>query len=180
MKVPPSPPRYAPDLSFPPYAYTGDPMPHPRNHPRGHSRDEPEEIPPALDPRSWQDSRAYLCGIDLFNHGYYWEAHEAWEGLWLAAGKKGPISELMKGLIKLTAAGVKARQSQPDGVRRHAVRAGDHFETTRVLVGEETFAGFSFSDLIDFSRQVGSRADDWPSHVGEEVAIVFDRCLTPK
>mgnify|MGYP001399614021 CR=1 FL=1 len=21
-------------------------------------------------------------GVDLFNYGYWWEAHEAWEGLW--------------------------------------------------------------------------------------------------
>ncbi|TGQ49534.1 DUF309 domain-containing protein, partial [Mesorhizobium sp. M1C.F.Ca.ET.210.01.1.1] len=27
----------------------------------------------------------FRWGIDLFNHGYYWEAHEAWEPLWHAA-----------------------------------------------------------------------------------------------
>ena len=46
-------------------------------------------------------------GLDLFNHGYYWEAHEAWEGLWQVADRDGPLRMLFKGLIMLSAAGVK-------------------------------------------------------------------------
>jgi uncharacterized protein len=30
-------------------------------------------------------SDAFGWGLDVFNHGYYWEAHEAWEGLWQVA-----------------------------------------------------------------------------------------------
>jgi hypothetical protein len=52
--------------------------------------------------------RAYLRGIDLFNFGYWWESHEAWEGLWRACGRRGPAADFLKGLIKLAAAGVKA------------------------------------------------------------------------
>ncbi|MER9007639.1 DUF309 domain-containing protein [Mesorhizobium sp. M0862] len=29
----------------------------------------------------------FRWGIDLFNHGYYWEAHEAWEPLWQTANQ---------------------------------------------------------------------------------------------
>ncbi|MER9222262.1 DUF309 domain-containing protein [Mesorhizobium sp. M0644] len=32
--------------------------------------------------------------IDLINHGYYWEAHEAWEPLWHAA-KQSPQHRLL-------------------------------------------------------------------------------------
>jgi hypothetical protein len=32
-------------------------------------------------------SDAFLWGLDLFNHYYYWEAHEAWEGLWQVADR---------------------------------------------------------------------------------------------
>jgi hypothetical protein len=86
---------------------------------------------------------------------------------------------MMKGLIKLTAAGVKARQAQPEGVRRHAESARRHFERTREMVGRERFAGLAFGDLEDFCREVAERAREWPSHTGEAVAVVFPRQLEP-
>jgi uncharacterized protein len=67
----------------------------------------------------------FRYAADLFNHGYYWEAHEVWEQLWVAAGRQGADADLLKGLIKLAAAGVKCRQGQIAGVRRHALRAAE-------------------------------------------------------
>lgn len=65
--------------------------------------------------------------IDLFNHGYYWEAHEAWEAIWIVLGRRGAPADFIKGLIKLTAAGVKLRQRRPRGAVRHARRAAELF-----------------------------------------------------
>jgi predicted metal-dependent hydrolase len=41
-------------------------------------------------------------GIDLFNRGEYWEAHEVWERDWLP-DRKGPDSGFYKGLIQVAA-----------------------------------------------------------------------------
>jgi predicted metal-dependent hydrolase len=41
-------------------------------------------------------------GIELFNSGLYWEAHEAWEGDWVPI-RKGPESGFYKGLIQVAA-----------------------------------------------------------------------------
>jgi predicted metal-dependent hydrolase len=41
-------------------------------------------------------------GIELFNSGHYWEAHEAWEGDWMP-DRKGPDSGFYKGLIQVAA-----------------------------------------------------------------------------
>jgi uncharacterized protein len=41
-------------------------------------------------------------GIELFNNGRYWEAHEAWEGDWMP-DRKGPDSGFYKGLIQVAA-----------------------------------------------------------------------------
>ncbi|MET2831203.1 DUF309 domain-containing protein [Mesorhizobium shangrilense] len=38
-------------------------------------------------------SNAFRWGSDLFNHGYYWEAHEAWEPLWHAAKQSAQLSD---------------------------------------------------------------------------------------
>ncbi|HMC90499.1 MAG TPA: DUF309 domain-containing protein, partial [Gemmataceae bacterium] len=85
-------PRFLPDEPLPPYSYVPGRFPHPHSDPRGHSYGVRRERPPALDARDWQTARAYLRGVDLFNHGFYWEAHEAWEELWLACGRHGPAA----------------------------------------------------------------------------------------
>ena len=41
-------------------------------------------------------------GVELFNHGRYWEAHEAWERDWMP-DRKGPDSGFYKGLIQVAA-----------------------------------------------------------------------------
>jgi uncharacterized protein len=41
-------------------------------------------------------------GIELFNEGRYWEAHEAWEDAW-TPDRHGPDSGFYKGLIQVAA-----------------------------------------------------------------------------
>ncbi len=69
------------------------------------------------------DPNAFLWGMDLFNHGYYWEAHEAWEARWRTAGRETAERNLLHGLILLAAMGVKLRECKLDAARRHGKRA---------------------------------------------------------
>jgi hypothetical protein len=48
---------------------------------------------------------SYVHGVDLFNHDFWWEAHEAWEGLWSRA--EGSQRLFLQGLIQLAAALLK-------------------------------------------------------------------------
>ena len=41
-------------------------------------------------------------GVELFNEGHYWEAHEAWEEAW-TPDRRGPDSGFYKGLIQVAA-----------------------------------------------------------------------------
>jgi uncharacterized protein len=43
-----------------------------------------------------------LRGIELFNSGLYWEAHEVWEEEW-TPDRRGPDSGFYKGLIQVAA-----------------------------------------------------------------------------
>ncbi len=114
--------------SFPPYSYVpGGRWPHPTSSPLGHLHGRRPERPPAIEGDAWPESNAYLRGVELFNAGYYWEAHEAWEALWHAHGRQGAIATVLKGLIKLAAAGVKIREGRASGARTHARRAAEHF-----------------------------------------------------
>ena len=59
----------------------------------------------------WQ---ALASGAELFNRGQYWEAHEAWEELWLELDDQEKL--FVQGLIQVAAAGHKAFvQNQPNG-----------------------------------------------------------------
>jgi predicted metal-dependent hydrolase len=120
MSTPESRPRLLPDRAFPAYAYLPGRQPHPVRDLDGHSYGiEPLTVAP----EAALGSEAFNWGIDLFNHGYYWEAHEAWEGLWQAARGSPRHRLLFKGLILLAAAGVKLREGKPGAAARHAARA---------------------------------------------------------
>jgi hypothetical protein len=111
--------RAEPQKGLPPYAYLPGKNPHPVRDPTGHSY-HVEPIPFASDASLSSD--AFLWGLDLFNHGY-WEAHEAWEGLWQVADRDGPLRMLFKGLILLSAAGVKILERKNAAAARHGMRA---------------------------------------------------------
>src|SRR4029079_10519382 len=95
---------------------------HPVSDPRGHSFGMQVEKATPLNEESFRANESYLYAIDLFNYWFYWEAHEAWEALWHAAGRRGQTADFLKGLIKLAAAGVKHAQGMPAGGRWHAGR----------------------------------------------------------
>ena len=147
--------RYVPDEQFPPYAFVPGRTPHPVSDPRGHSYRRTEAGPNAQTAREPLASRRYLYGIDLFNHGYYWEAHEVWEELWNEQGRRGPRADFLKGLIKLAAAGVKARQEMREGVVRHAVRARELFQSTAEAPAVAAFS-LRLERLIDAAARIAS------------------------
>ena len=174
----PAPSRLVPERPLPPYAHVPGRTPHPVSDPRGHRFGAAPEPPAAPDPERWQESRPYLFGIDLFNHGYYWEAHEEWEGLWHACGRSGRTADFLKGLIKLAAAGVKVREGKPDGVRGHARRARELFRNT-AAAGGDRFLGLRLDELI---RQAGTIAEHPPAAKGDgetTAEVVFDFALCP-
>lgn len=141
---------------LPAYSYVPGMFPHPFREPQGHSygKEPPPAAPVTAD--KWRDSAAYLHACDLFDSGYYWEAHEAWESLWLAAGRHGETADFLKGLIKLAAAGVKAREGNVAGVRRHSSRAIELLEAVRQSHGEAPFLGISLRELIGQIQQIAS------------------------
>jgi predicted metal-dependent hydrolase len=78
------------------------------------------ELPraPYLTAERWRDHEAYLWGVDLYNHGFGWEAHEAWEGLWRAAKHDDAQATFVQGLIQCAAARVKASMGDEAATQR--------------------------------------------------------------
>lgn len=160
------------ERTFPPYSYVPGHAPHPVSDPQGHMHGEEHEPAESLDSTAWQDSEEYLFGFDLFNHGFYWEAHEAWEALWHAAGRKGELANFFKGLIKLAAAAVKAREGNPRGVARHASRA------LELLAGiqHSNFCGLEMATVIAQGETLKGRAETFDRPQPE---LLLDLVLEP-
>ena len=104
-----------------------------------------------------------MYGIDLFNGGYFWESHVAWEGLWMVCGRKGEVADFLKGLIKLAAAGVKALEGMPQGVKSHSGRAAELWRGVCRSLGADhaKFMGFRLEALICLAKTI--QQNGWPS-----------------
>ena len=163
--------RLCPDRPLPPYSYVPGRQPHPISDPTGHSYGmhliSPAEVQqnPAASVNlvsGWRVSSDYLFGIDLFNHGFYWEAHETWEQVWIACGRSGREADFLKGLIKLAAAGVKVREGRPIGVQRHASRARELLQlVSEDMTGGLTahMGGLDLNALCDAAEKISTNAN---------------------
>jgi hypothetical protein len=114
-----SPHRYT-DRSFPSYRFVPGRSPHPVRDPEGHSYNKPPLQLASFAAADWQSCDEYLYGIDLFNHGYWWEAHEALEAVWVAAGRQTETGLFVQGLILIAVAHLKMFQGFNDVGRRMA------------------------------------------------------------
>jgi predicted metal-dependent hydrolase len=64
---------------------------------------------------------AIVEGIEHFNAGRFWHAHESWESLWLRAA--GEEKEFLRGLIQLAAAYHHVQRGTTSGAARLFVSA---------------------------------------------------------
>ncbi len=65
-------------------------------------------------------------GLALYRAGFFWEAHEAWEPLWLAARPNSAERALLQGLIQLANGWLKLRLGREQAAGRIAGLAGEH------------------------------------------------------
>lgn len=129
--LPPEPdfPRYS-ARPLPPYRFVHGVTPHPTQDPRGHSfgleaLDLSAEAL-AFERGEWRRCPHYCYGVDLYNHAYWWEAHETWEGLWRCFDQGAPLKHALQALIQIAAAHYQRHRGLLDAARRVVQRAGEH------------------------------------------------------
>lgn len=64
----------------------------------------------------------YLEGVELFNAGKFWHAHEAWEEAWLATEDE-QLKLFYKGIIQTAAALVHWQKGNPKGLHLNWAKA---------------------------------------------------------
>ncbi len=79
-----------------------------------------QAAPPRFDPADWEQNLPYRYGWRLFEAGFYWEAHEVWECVWLAAPPNSRERLLLRSLIQFANAKLKQAMGQERAVARLA------------------------------------------------------------
>jgi len=108
-------------------------------------------------------------GIDLYNAGHYWNAHEAWEQVWLDSERE--MRGFYQGLIQVTAAFVHVTRNEFPGAIRLLDAGIEKLEKYPA-----TFHGVQLIDLVRDASQARSRL--WA--LGEKRIEEFDRALIPR
>lgn len=102
--------------------------------------------PLGFGPDSWADSVHYRCAVDLFNFGFWWESHAAWEVVWRVAEKESLTALFVQGLIQVAAALLKRSQSHDTAAERLSSRGLE-----KLGLAPEVFLGV---EVEPFTRSV--------------------------
>ena len=113
---------------------------------------------------------ALARGAALFNQGLYWEAHEAWEELWLELEDEPKL--FVQGLIQVSAGYFKATvQMQPRGCVKLLTTALEKLDRA-----PPDFMGIETVRFLPAVRRTLAEAQRWLD--GEIAAI--DRAMLPR
>lgn len=93
----------------------------------------------------WQSNEAWLYGIDLFGAGFFWEAHEVLEPVWINARPNSRERAAVRGVIQLANACLKLEM----GRRGAALRLLRLATTDLRDAGDEPAMGLHVADLAD-------------------------------
>ena len=155
-------PRYS-SRPWPAYRFVLGEAPHPTVDPQGHSFGK-EESPQVLTTENWATNEDYLYAVDLYNYAYWWEAHEAFEGLWAEFARGTPESDLLQGIIKISAAFYKWHLHTAKGVSLHY--AGGTALLKEAMAYSPVYMGIDLPEylqrLANHFKTVVTAPDTWP------------------
>jgi uncharacterized protein len=112
-----------------------------------------EAAPAATDPDRWRENEAWLYGFDLYAHGFFWEAHEVWEPVWMGAVPNSSARLVAQAMIQLTNACLKLVMVRP----KAALRLIDHAAVCILDAGQVPVMGVDVAMLareIDAFREI--------------------------
>jgi len=99
------------------------------------------------------NNTALELGIGLFNDGKYFDAHEAWEGLWLRA-KDGQDKSFLQGLIMAAGAFLHAEKRECTGAATLLAKSVPLLKN-----GIDAHQDLLLNDFIKALEQLGSDKD---------------------
>jgi len=79
---------------------------------------------------------AWRAGLLFFEQGFFWEAHEVLEPVWMDTPRDSSEHQLVQGIIQLANAALKLKMSRPKAAARLCAKARDHLRAARPANGD--------------------------------------------
>jgi uncharacterized protein len=108
-------------IPTPPYAYI------PGRSPR-HDKNLFAALSLSEDQSDLTGSLAWRAGLHYIEHGFFWEAHEALEPVWMACPPNSTERHMVQALIQFANASLKVAMQRPNAVLRLCDIAAEHLE----------------------------------------------------
>jgi len=108
----------------------------------------------------WRKDPRFLYAADLFDHRYFWEAHEQWEALWHFASPDGETKAVLQSLIQIAASMLQHHMGSTRGASALLIRATERL-TPILTDGHTVFRGIDLATLITKS-QACLDGGEWP------------------
>ncbi len=121
-----------------------------------------DRLPAKLEADEAAASVAFRYGIDLFNSGYFWEAHEIWEPVWMRLAPNSRERLAAQAFIQAANAFLKLATSRENAFQRVAGEA--------VRLGREACARGSVVLGVDVEAWLGALETFAARSLGAEVA----------
>ena len=111
---------------------------------------------PDLDASQLSQSAAFLVGLDYLRAGYYWEAHELFEPVWMVLPNPSRERAFVQGLIQIANGFLKLKMDRP--------KAADRLERiARTLInsaGTGAVMGIKQQDVLEMLDSLKGRIAD--------------------
>jgi hypothetical protein len=87
-------------------------------HPEGAFDAFHDSVRDGMGPDALRDTLAWRAGWYFVEQGFFWEAHEVLEPVWMALPQGGAERAFVQGLIQVANAALKLRMDRPKAARR--------------------------------------------------------------
>lgn len=115
-------------------------------------------VPERTEAANWRANQPYLYGIALFEAGFYWEAHEVWEPVWLNAAPNSADRHLLQALIQYANAALKRDMGRERAAQRLFAETARHLSRVPQPSAGGPFMGV---DLIGWQVAIEARLASW-------------------
>jgi uncharacterized protein len=82
-------------------------------------------VRPPVREAEWEGNEPYRYGVALCLNGFFWEAHEVWEAVWLACPPNSRERRFLRALIQIANAALKLRMGRANAARRLLAEAAE-------------------------------------------------------
>lgn len=132
-------------ISLPDYAYIPGQTP---RHNEGAFDALRNTVCHGMTPEDMADTPAFHAGFLFLERGFYWEAHEVLEPVWMNCPPNSAEKVFMQGVIQLANAALKVRMNRPNAALRLCDIAQAHFDSAKGAK-EAFLMGHKIGDFIN-------------------------------